>query len=184
MTTTQVPKMKPQLIESYYKFCPNCSAANSQPGVIPFRCGACGFAHFFGPVAAVGGLIRNDENQLLLVRRARDPGKGKWGLPGGFVDRDESIEEALAREVLEETGLRLTHFQYLMSHPNRYNYGGVVAPVIDLFYSCQVDPSQPIRLDKDELDFHQWVRPTAAHMDQMAFVSNALAIRYWLSRNG
>ncbi len=90
--------MKPQLIESFFKFCPNCATENPDLGAVPFHCSECGYAQFFGPVAAVGGLIGNDQNQLLLVRRVRNPGKGKWGLPGGFVDRDESIEQALARE--------------------------------------------------------------------------------------
>ena len=45
----------------------------------------------------------------------------------------------MAREVLEETGLRIVRSEYLMSHPNHYDYRGIVAPVIDLFYVCQVD---------------------------------------------
>ncbi|MGI9473001.1 MAG: NUDIX hydrolase [Rubripirellula sp.] len=147
---------------------------------MPFRCSECGFSNFFGPVAAVGGLITNDENELLLVRRARDPGKGKWGLPGGFVDREESIEEALAREVREEIGLEVQQTMYLPSFPNLYQYSGVVSPVIDLFYLGRVgDPSQ-IRLAPDELDHHIWVRPSDTHLDQMAFPSNRLAIEYWL----
>ncbi len=176
--------MKPQLIESFFKFCPNCATENPDSGAVPFQCSECGFAQFFGPVAAVGGLICNDQNQLLLVRRARNPGKGKWGLPGGFVDRDESIEQALAREVLEETSLQLVHSQYLMSHPNQYNHRGVVARVIDLFFTCQVDESDPISLAEDELDYHEWVRPTDAHLQQMAFPSNRLAIEHWMSLNG
>ena len=175
--------MKPRWIESFFKFCPNCSAENPDAGAIPFKCRECGFAQFFGPVAAVGGLICNDQNQLLLVRRARDPGKGKWGLPGGFVDRDESIEQALAREILEETSLRVIRSDYLMSGPNQYNYQGMVAPVIDLFYTCQVDAADTISLAASELDYHEWGRPTDEHLQQMAFPSNRLAIEYWLSLN-
>ncbi|MEO1616386.1 MAG: NUDIX domain-containing protein, partial [Planctomycetota bacterium] len=81
-------------IEQAYHFCPRCGAAAESVGQVPFQCGKCGFSHYFGPVAAVGGLIVNDADELLLVRRARDPGKGKWGLPGGFVDRGETIEQA------------------------------------------------------------------------------------------
>ncbi len=97
--------MKSKPIASAYKFCPHCGSSNPQPGDVPFKCSNCGFACFFGPVAAVGGLIVNDDDELLLVRRARDPGKGKWGLPGGFVDSDETAEEALVREIREETNL-------------------------------------------------------------------------------
>ena len=91
-------------IENTYEFCPRCGARNAKPGSVPFRCNECGFTAWFGPVAAVGGLILNAAGELLLVRRARDPGKGRWGLPGGFVDRGETIEEGLIREVAEEDG--------------------------------------------------------------------------------
>ncbi len=175
--------MKTQPIESFFRFCPHCAAEHADPGKIPFRCSECGFALFFGPVAAVGALVANPEGQILLVRRARDPGKGKWGLPGGFVDRDESIEEAMAREVLEETGLQIVRHQYLMSAPNDYNYRGIVAPVIDLFYACEVRSLEPISLAEDELDDHLWVRPTVAHLDEMAFPSNRRAIEFWLANH-
>lgn len=172
--------MTSQPIESLYKYCPQCGSEGPRVGSVPFRCGHCGFSQFFGPVAAVGALISNDDQQLLLVRRARDPGKGCWGLPGGFVDRDETIEAAVAREVLEETGLKIVEARYMMSSPNQYCYHGMIAPVIDLFYRCRVDPGVKVRLEADELDYHEWVRPTDAHLQRMAFESNRLAIEHWL----
>jgi 8-oxo-dGTP diphosphatase len=54
----------------------------------------------------VGGVVL-DENKALLVHRALNsgPGADTWALPGGFVERDESIHAAVQREVLEETGI-------------------------------------------------------------------------------
>jgi len=167
-------------IEHFYQFCPKCGAKNKNGTTIPFRCQLCGFAQFFGPVAAVGALVVNDTSELLLVRRARDPGKGKWGLPGGFVDRAESIEDAMRREVREETELELEGPSYLMSHPNDYNYRGIVSPVIDLFYTAKVVDPDALCLARDELDFHVWVHPTSEHLDEMAFHSNRLAVERWL----
>jgi ADP-ribose pyrophosphatase YjhB (NUDIX family) len=56
------------------------------------------------PQLAIGAIVINDD-ALLMVQRANDPGKGLWSLPGGRVEVGELLADALKREVLEETGL-------------------------------------------------------------------------------
>lgn len=60
------------------------------------------------PILAASAVILDQDGRLLLVRRGRPPGRGLWSVPGGKVEPAESLEEAAAREVLEETGLVVT----------------------------------------------------------------------------
>jgi 8-oxo-dGTP diphosphatase len=58
------------------------------------------------PVVGVGAIIL-DGDQILLEKRKNSPGKGKWSVPGGLVDLGENVEDAVVREVKEETGLEV-----------------------------------------------------------------------------
>jgi acetyl-CoA carboxylase carboxyl transferase subunit beta len=59
------------------------------------------------PRLAVGAVVLREDGAVLLVRRARPPSVGSWTLPGGKVEEGETPEDAIVREVLEETGLRV-----------------------------------------------------------------------------
>jgi ADP-ribose pyrophosphatase YjhB (NUDIX family) len=56
-------------------------------------------------VACVGAVVHDDAGRLLLIRRGHPPNAGTWSLPGGRVEPGETLEQAVVREVLEETGL-------------------------------------------------------------------------------
>ena len=57
------------------------------------------------PVVAVGAFVFDDQGRVLLVERAKPPGEGLWTVPGGRLERGETLAQAVAREVREETGL-------------------------------------------------------------------------------
>ena len=91
------------------KFCPTC-AASLEPREVAGRerpvCPQCGRVVFYDPKIAATCVV-DREGKVLMVRRAIEPGYGLWSIPGGYVDRGEVVEKAAAREVWEETGLKV-----------------------------------------------------------------------------
>jgi len=85
----------------------------------PTPCPSCGEHKNRG--VSVDGLVIRD-NKILLIKRGRDPFKGFWALPGGYVDWNESTEEAVTREVMEETGLKVSSCELIgvYSSPGRH----------------------------------------------------------------
>ncbi len=59
-------------------------------------------------IPCVGAIVRDGQGRLLIIQRGHDPEAGRWSLPGGRVEPGESDAQALAREMLEETGLIVT----------------------------------------------------------------------------
>ena len=68
------------------------------------ECPECGHDGFHNPALAVDALVKRGDT-ILLIQRGRDPWKGSWALPGGFVDHGEDPKDAAIRELAEETGL-------------------------------------------------------------------------------
>jgi ADP-ribose pyrophosphatase YjhB (NUDIX family) len=88
-------------------YCPQCGAKLGQShieGRDRLQCPACAYIHWGEYAVGVGGIVLQDD-KVLLVQRAHEPGRGRWAIPGGYVEADEKVEVAAAREILEETGL-------------------------------------------------------------------------------
>src|SRR6185436_7304183 len=124
-----------------YKFCPVCGSA-LEPRVLkitePKRLccsnAACGFVFYLDPKVAVGTIIRvADSGRIVLVKRAIEPGYGKWVFPGGFVDRGEEVPVAAVREAREETGLDVRLERLI----NIYSYAGRT-PVIVVYAATMI----------------------------------------------
>ena len=89
------------------KFCSSCGSENIFEfidGNDRFHCPNCKTIHYQNP-KPTATLICPKDNSILLVERAFDPGKGEWGLPGGFMELNETLFDAAKRELKEETNL-------------------------------------------------------------------------------
>jgi ADP-ribose pyrophosphatase YjhB (NUDIX family) len=136
-----------------FHFCPECGSSRFEVhNEKSKRCADCGFVYYFNPSAATVALILNERGELLVCRRAKEPAKGTLDLPGGFIDMDETGEEGVAREVLEETGLRVSRATYLFSLPNIYVYSGFPVHTLDLFFRCEVPDAHHLAAMDDVAD--------------------------------
>jgi len=91
------------------RFCVRCGSELKPElrfGKLRPTCHQCGWIYFPDPKVAVAVLICQND-QVLLVRRVNEPYRGRWTLPAGFLDADEAPVAAVARECLEETGLKI-----------------------------------------------------------------------------
>lgn len=155
--------------------CPRCGAPRTGAGS-PFRCAACGFTLFCNPAVGVGCFVRDLQGRHLFTVRAKDPGKGLLGLPGGFVDAGETAEAALEREVREEIGGAITAIRYLCSATNRYLFQGVTYDVLDLFFTAELAPGE-LAPDADEVGGIRWLPAHAVRAEDIAFPSMRTAWR-------
>jgi ADP-ribose pyrophosphatase YjhB (NUDIX family) len=115
---------------SRFQYCPIC-AGRLQREIIEnswrLRCRSCGEIHYENPKPSVAVICRNDAGEILLVLRNVEPGKGRWCLPGGFIEMGETVQAAALRELKEETGFdaELLRVVDAQSKLNGY-YGDVV----------------------------------------------------------
>ena len=172
--------MTPDYPTCAFLFCPGCGGQNgTSPSLKHFVCPDCTFTFYSNAAAAVAAFIVNERGEFLWVERAREPQKGKWNVPGGFIDPMESAEDALIRETHEEVGLELSEFHLLASFPNLYTYRNITYHTIDFFFLC-VAKSGEIYADASEIARTKWLLPERMSPDQIAFESTKKALERYL----
>lgn len=165
--------------ERPYSHCPMCGGALEPRSLRPKEperlvCAACGFVFYLDPKVAAGTIIRDEAERILLLRRAIDPGYGKWVFPGGYVDRGEEVHAAAVREAREEAGFEVRLERLL----NVYSYPGG-APVI-IVYEASIVGGE-LGWDDESLEgrfFHAHEIP----WDDLAFRSTREALLEFLKR--
>ena len=165
-----------------FRHCPKCGKAAAEAGREPFLCAACGFLFYFNPAIAVGAVLLAPDDTVLLIRRAKDPHRGKLSVPGGFVDAGEVAEAALRREIREEVGMEVERLDYLCSQPNQYHYRGVTYQVLDFFYLGHVE-QKSAQADPDEVSEVCWIPRGQIDLEEIAFDSVREMLRSFIAPN-
>jgi ADP-ribose pyrophosphatase YjhB (NUDIX family) len=157
-----------------FRFCPACGGgleSRSLKTGDPDRlvCTRCGYVLYLDPKVAVGTIIDDGEGRVVLVRRAIEPGYGKWVFPGGYVDRGEHVLAAAVREAREESGLVIE----VRGLVDIYSYAGRT-PVILVYAARRVDGD--LQVDEEGLEA-RWFAQGEIPWDELAFRSTREGIR-------
>ncbi|MFT4940673.1 MAG: NAD+ diphosphatase [Paraglaciecola sp.] len=161
-------------------FCPQCGLPKfDQYQNNEYRCGGCEFTYFHNVAAAVSVIIRCDD-EILLITRAQKPGLGMLDLPGGFVDPNESLEQALFRELKEELNIDVDSANYLYSFPNQYLYKKINYFTLDNCFEIRLEHKPRINLEAREISDYCWLKLSNIEPDRLAFESTRLAVKRYV----
>ena len=161
------------------KFCPRCGTALEVRALEDHRerpvCPACGFIVYLNPLVAAGVIAEREDGKIVLVLRGENPGKGLWGLPAGFMEIDETIEDTARRECLEETGL-LIELGDLLGVWSYYHAPKQMAGVVVLFGARVTGGTLAPGSDSVQVQFYS---PDEIPEERLAFNTHRDAIAAW-----
>jgi NAD+ diphosphatase len=151
-----------------FRFCPLC-ATPLQPVAEGHDAGrpACPtghYVHYDNPPVTAFAFVRDERGRYLVLRRAHEPFAGRWDLPGGFVEAGETPEQAVVRELAEETGLTVEVERILGAFASRYGDDG--RWTVDVGFACRLRGGR-MRLDAEK-SAAQWLALDA--LPPLAFV--------------
>jgi ADP-ribose pyrophosphatase YjhB (NUDIX family) len=136
-------------------------------------CIDCGFVHYINPRPVAGAIPVREDGRILLVRRAIPPRIGSWVFPGGFMDLDETAEEAAIRETREEACLEVAnlrlHGVYTRPQPG----------IVVIVYEAQALGEASAGHECLEV---AWFAAHQIPWDDLAFDSTEAALRDWVAR--
>ena len=166
-----------------FKYCPCCGSSKFEINNFKSKkCGNCGFVYYFNSAAATAAFIIDNNGNLLVAKRAHEPAKGTLDLPGGFVDMYESAEEAIIREVKEETGLEINKPGYLYSIPNIYVYSDLKIHTLDMFFEVIIENAFEIQA-ADDVSELIWMKREDINPELFGLSSIRKAVEKWLLTN-
>ena len=166
-------------------FCSHCGATVSLQLVEGdnrqrFVCGECGTTHYQNPKVLVATYVCVGE-KILWIRRGTAPEVGKWALPGGYMENDETPEAAASRELLEETGIEVAADDMVLVSVSSILH----MTQTHLVFRCHFDGTPPTTVTNEALEC-SWYADEEVPWDDLAFQSIEPQIRQmyrWL-RNG
>ncbi len=163
--------------------CPQCGTESLLwPSPKNFHCSECGFVLYLNIAAAVAVIVEC-QGKLLFGVRKNEPQRGMLDLPGGFADQGETAEDALRRELKEETGIVADELRYLFSFPNKYLYKGIEYDTLDLIFLVKFNVFPEMKA-ADDLEELLWIENNKIPLDMIGFNSLRQAVLRYLKEAG
>ena len=163
------------------QYCGRCGAKTEHDGAERMmRCPKCG--HMIFPKIMPSVIVAVTEgDKLLLTKYANRPGASRFALVAGFTEIGETAEQTVAREVMEEVGLRVKNIRYYKTQPWGISAGGLL-----IGYWCEVDGADEIHLDGMELAEGAWVSRDelkAVYQDRGVALTNEMIMEFIKGNN-
>lgn len=133
-------------------------------------CSNCQQDYYGNPSPAVEVAIFNDKDEVLLSERGLEPNKGKWDMPGGFVDPGEQIEVALPREMKEELDLRATDLSkpvFVRSYTGKYPWGKTTYDILVFLFVVRIQTDKKLKA-QDDVASVKWVKPEDIDQNELS----------------
>jgi len=115
------------------KHCPYCGSRfirKMLEGRERLFCSRCEEIYYENPIPVVAIVARDEEGKVLLIKRKIEPGKGRWALPSGFMEIEETPTQAVLRELTEETGLQGKLKKLIGVYSNKSEIHGYLVNII------------------------------------------------------
>jgi ADP-ribose pyrophosphatase YjhB (NUDIX family) len=168
----------PQWLAATLNFCTRCGAP-LRFGMVPgedrerLACPECGHVAYVNPRLVVTTLPITDDGEIVLIRRGIEPGIGTWAQPGGFLEVDETVNQAAIRETLEETGLLIEPTEIIGL------YTRLEAAVVTIAFEARIVGGAPT-VTPEALEVRTFA-PADIPWDGVAFNTTHWALRDWLA---
>ena len=148
----------------HYKYCPLCGGLLERKSISLLNCSECGYRFYQTSNPTVNAIItrtRGAGKQVLLTKRAQEPFKDCWDLPGGFLNNGEDPSCGLSREIAEELGLKLSRLTLFSTFVERYPRPDIPEEAqftLCLFYLAEIEQTlEPAGLEAhDDIIEAKW----------------------------
>jgi NAD+ diphosphatase len=164
-----------------WNFCPRCRS-ELRGDEQRVECPECGFVSYASSKPTAGALCEDGEGRVLLVRRAHEPFKGRWDIPGGFLEEGEHPLDGIRRELREETGLEVEPLNFLGVWMDRYGGDATAEATLNLYWTARVVSGEPQAAD-DVSELHWFGADELPPPAELAFENVPLVLSAWRARH-